>query len=95
MATVSVKLLDEEYPLSCAEDEVDDLTASAQALDERMRAIRAAGKVFGVERIAVLAALNIAHDKLLRDRQAEAAAVAVRSLAERARSALERAAGAA
>ena len=93
MATVSVKLLDEEYQLSCAEDEVDDLTASAQVLDERMRAIRAAGKVFGVERIVVLAALNIAHDKLLRDRQAAAAAEAVRSLAGRARAALERTAG--
>ena len=90
MATVSVKLLDEPYQLSCAEEEVDDLVASARFLDERMRAIRAAGKVFGVERTAVLAALNIAHDKLLADRQAEAAAETVRGLVERAQAALAR-----
>lgn len=62
--TVSVKILDKEYQVSCAQDEVDALTASARYLDEQMRSIRESGKVFGLDRIAVMAALNLAHELL-------------------------------
>lgn len=60
--TVTVKILDKEYQVSCPADEVDDLTTSARYLDEHMRTIRESGKVFGLDRIAVMAALNIANE---------------------------------
>ena len=62
--TVSVKILDKEYQVSCPAEEVDALTASARFLDQQMRQIREGGKVFGLDRIAVMAALNIANDFL-------------------------------
>jgi len=72
--TVSVKILEKEYQVNCPEDEVDELTASARYLDGQMRAIRDSGKVLGLDRMAVMAALNISHDLLrLRGEQANQA----------------------
>ena len=65
--TVSVSLLDKEYQVACPAEQHAELLLSARHLDEQMRAIRATGKVIGLERIAVMAALNIAHE-LLRTR---------------------------
>ena len=62
--TVSVKILDKEYQVSCQNDEVDALTASARHLDQQMRQIRETGKVFGLDRIAVMAALNLSNELL-------------------------------
>lgn len=62
-----VRILDKEYLVACDEKEQDDLVASARFLDEKMREIRAAGRIVGTERIAVMAALNIVHE-LLRER---------------------------
>ena len=87
--TVSVKLLDEEYQVSCAEEEVDDLMSSARDLDERMRRIRETGKVFGVDRIAVIAALNIAHDNVMASHKVAEAERDVRKLVERVNRALD------
>jgi cell division protein ZapA len=64
ITTVSVKILDKEYQVSCQEDEVDALTSSARFLDQQMRQIRESGKVFGLDRIAVMAALNLANELL-------------------------------
>jgi cell division protein ZapA len=66
--TVSVKILDKEYQVSCQQDEVEALAASARYLDQQMRQIRESGKVFGLDRIAVMAALNISNE-LLQNRQ--------------------------
>lgn len=63
-STISVRILDKEYQVSCPPDEVDGLTASAKHLDEQMREIREGGNVLGLDRMAVMAALNIAHDLL-------------------------------
>jgi cell division protein ZapA len=63
-ATVSVRILDKEYQVACDPDEVDELTASARYLDGQMRIIRESGKVLGLDRMAVMAALNIAHEFL-------------------------------
>jgi len=60
--TVTVSILDKEYRVACAEDERAELQASARLLHERMSRIRASGSVIGLERIAVMAALNIAHE---------------------------------
>ena len=62
--TVSVKILEKEYQVACPDDEVDALTASARLLDQQMSDIRDSGKVFGLDRIAVMAALNIANELL-------------------------------
>jgi cell division protein ZapA len=62
--TVSVKILEKEFQVSCPADEVEALTAAAAFLDQQMRRIREAGKVFGIDRIAVMAALNITHEML-------------------------------
>ncbi|WP_237057251.1 cell division protein ZapA [Microbulbifer sediminum] len=60
--TVTVTILDKEYRVACTEDESAELQASARLLNERMSRIRASGSVIGLERIAVMAALNIAHE---------------------------------
>jgi cell division protein ZapA len=62
--TVSVRILEKEYQVNCPEDEIDELTASARYLDAQMRGIRDSGKVLGLDRMAVMAALNIANDLL-------------------------------
>ncbi|MCR9278010.1 MAG: cell division protein ZapA [Pseudomonadaceae bacterium] len=62
MTTVSVRILDKEYQVRCPEDEVDTLTQSARHLDKTMSEIKDGGKVVGVDRIAVMAALNIASE---------------------------------
>jgi cell division protein ZapA len=72
VTTLGVRILDKEYQVACPADQVDELTASARYLDSQMRAIRDAGKVLGVDRMAVMAALNISHD-LLRLQQAQRA----------------------
>jgi cell division protein ZapA len=64
VTTVSVKILDKEYQVSCAADEVDALAASARHVDQQMRQIRESGKVFGLDRIAVMTALNMANELL-------------------------------
>ena len=61
-ATVAVTILDKEYRVACSEDEQPGLQASAKLLNERMARIRNSGTVIGAERIAVMAALNIAHE---------------------------------
>ena len=64
--TVIVKLLDKDYQVACPEGQRDALAQSASYLDQQMRSIRANGKVIGLERIAVMAALNISNELLQR-----------------------------
>lgn len=61
---VTVHILEKEYRVSCAEQEKDALVASAHHLSGKMKEIRDTGKVVGLERIAVMAALNITHELL-------------------------------
>lgn len=67
--TLDVSLLGRDYKVACKESERAELTEAVALLDRRMREIREGGKVAGVERVAVMAALNLAHD-LLRERRA-------------------------
>ena len=71
--TVNVTILDKPYQVALPQGEHVALTKSAQHLDEQMRSIRKAGKVVGLERIAVMAALNITNDLLKQDVEEEAA----------------------
>ncbi len=74
-STLEVYILDKPYRISCPESEKESLRSAAQYLDRRMREIRSAGKVIGLERIAVIAGLNITHELLLASHQAEAESV--------------------
>ena len=62
MQAVSLNILGKEYKIACAKEEQAGLILTAQELDRQMRNIRDTGKVAGADRIAVLAALNLAHD---------------------------------
>jgi cell division protein ZapA len=59
-----VSILGREYRVTCRESERAELMRAVHYLDGRMREIREAGKIAGTERIAVMAALNIAHELL-------------------------------
>jgi cell division protein ZapA len=95
LARVSVRILEKEYQFACAVDERAALLASAEYLNGKMREIRDSGKVVGLDRVAVMAALNITNELLLArnavpDESAEAElAGRIRSLRERVESALE------
>ncbi len=60
--TVILHILDKEYRISCPPEERNNLEQAARHLDSKMRDIRNSGKVIGVDRIAVMAALNITHE---------------------------------
>jgi len=61
---VSVHILDKEYLIACQPDERETLLESSRHLDMKMRELRDSGKIIGTDRIAVMAALNIAHELL-------------------------------
>lgn len=61
---VEVNILGREFTVSCAEDERAGLITAVNHLDKRMREIRDTGKVVGIERIAIMAALNLTHELL-------------------------------
>jgi cell division protein ZapA len=61
---LDVHILDREYRLAVAPKDKDTLLDAVRIVDERMRAIRDAGKVAGADRIAVMAALQLAHELL-------------------------------
>lgn len=63
-AHVSVRILEKEYQVACPADERTALLDSAEILNNRMREIRDSGKVVGLDRIAVMAALNMANELL-------------------------------
>ena len=82
--TLDITILGRTYKVACADGERDALLRTAAYLDAKMAEIRNAGKVSGTERIAVMAALNIAHElqrarKEARAIRSEPAAPSVRS----------------
>lgn len=62
--SVTVNILDKEYQISCKESEKSSLLSSAAYVDSKMREIKSSGNTLGTDRIAVLSALNIAHELL-------------------------------
>jgi len=59
---IKIKILEKEYDIACPLDERTELLDSAELLNEQMRGIRDSGKVIGLDRIAVMSALNLAHE---------------------------------
>jgi len=64
IARVSIRILEKEYHVACPANEQAALIASAELLNRKMREIRDSGKVVGLERVAVMAALNLANEYL-------------------------------
>ena len=93
-ARVSVRIMDKEYVVACPYDERSALLDAAEFLNARMREIRDSGKVVGLDRIAVMAALNLAHEYLKgKDRESKldsGVGHRVRALRERVEGALEK-----
>jgi len=59
---VNIRVLDREYTIGVEPDARDSLVAAAKLLDSKMREVRGANRMAAVDRIAVLAALNLAHE---------------------------------
>ena len=93
-ARVSVRIMEKEYVVACPYEERAALLDAAEFLNGRMREIRDTGKVVGLDRVAVMAALNLANELLrIRDQESKvttAAVSRVRTARERAEAALAR-----
>jgi cell division protein ZapA len=61
---VTIRILEKEYNVACPAEEKPALVASAELLNHKMREIRDSGKVVGLDRVAVMAALNLANELL-------------------------------
>lgn len=68
---VAIRVMDHDYQVMCDAAEQDALRASAAFLDARMREIKQGGKVIGAERIAIMAALNLANELLAAEQARE------------------------
>jgi cell division protein ZapA len=93
-ARLSVRILEKDYQIACPVEERSDLLDSAEFLNSRMREIRDSGKVVGLDRIAVIAALNMANE-LIRLKKSDTNLESevggrLRILRERVESALEK-----
>jgi len=94
VSRISVRLLDREYQVACPTEERADLLDSAEYLDTKMREVRDAGKVVGLDRIAVISALNLANELIKLRRHGSTldgdVGARIRTLRERVEAALER-----
>ena len=61
---LDVAIMGREFRVACAEDEQKGLLEAVDYLNGKMQEIRDRGKVIGLERVAIMAALNIAHEFL-------------------------------
>lgn len=61
---LQINIMGREFRVACAEDEQKGLLEAVDYLNRKMSEIRDNGKVIGLERIAIMAALNIAHEFL-------------------------------
>lgn len=59
---VSIRILDREYTVGVPAEERESLLAAARMLEDKMREVRGGNRIAAVDRVAVLAALNLAHE---------------------------------
>ena len=87
VSPITVQILDKEYRIACPAGEEDTLRASAAFLNNRIDEVRASGKAIGPDRVAIIAALNLAHEYLSKQQEQEeysdSITTKVRSLHER------------
>jgi cell division protein ZapA len=90
---VNVRILEKEYQVGCAPEDKAALLESAELLNAKMREIRDTGRVVGLERIAVMAALNIANEFIRNRGQGDSletrAKARVKAMRERVEGALQ------
>ena len=80
---ITIKVLDRDYTVGCPAEQEQSLQAAAQLLDKQMRDIQGGNKTVSLERVAVLAALNIAHDlQLLKSSREKSDALVGKSLGD-------------
>ena len=77
---VTIRILDRDYTVGVNEGERASLTSAARLLDARMRELRGGNKMVALDRLAVLTALNLAHELQQRDAGANADAGAFQLL---------------
>jgi cell division protein ZapA len=87
---VSVRILEKEYQVACLPEERSELLDSAEFLNAKMREIRDSGNIIGLDRIAVMAALNLANELLKVRNRGDAGEVTprIRQMRERVEAAL-------
>ena len=88
---VSVRILEKEYQVACLPEERSELLDSAEYLNLKMREIRDGGNIIGLDRIAVMAALNLANELLKTKRNGDGGSEVnprLRKMRERAEAAL-------
>ena len=76
ISTVSIRILDKDYQVHCPPEQQEALLSAAHGLDLRMREIRRSGNVIGLERIAVMAALNLSYELMQAQHNAGSSAAA-------------------
>jgi len=66
---LKVSIMGREFSVACEEDQQSALAEAAIHLDRKMREIQKSGKIIGIERCAIMAALNITHELLDQQRR--------------------------
>ena len=61
---LNIKIMDKDYRVACPQDQQSSLQDSARFLNDRLTDIKNKGAIIGTERIAIMAALNLAHELL-------------------------------
>ena len=89
-STVNVRILDREFRVSCPPEEQQHLLDSAEFLDARMREIRDTGRVIGVDRIAMMTALNLTSELLSHENNTQEANQSTDEAIDRMNDKLER-----
>ena len=79
--SLKIRILDKEYQVNCEPNERKRLSIPQKLLNEKMEEIRRGSHIIGLERIAVMAALNLAHDLIRSNQAAEKNSAANRCLA--------------
>ncbi len=63
-SSLNIKIMDKDYRVACPPDQQASLQESASFLNDRLNEIKNKGSIIGTERIAIMAALNLAHELL-------------------------------
>lgn len=66
---VTIRILEKEYKISCPQGEHDSLLTSARNVNDNMIKVRESGKALSADRVAVMAAINIAHELVKNNEQ--------------------------
>lgn len=68
-SVIAVKVLDRTYKIKCRPEQAQELQESARYLDEQMKKIMQSSNINSVDRVAIVAALNICHELMLMKKQ--------------------------